>query len=243
MTVFSLAADLRPRDHAPAFAAEGRLHLPGVLSPDTAEAVADALEAETEWTTTVRAGGEVFEAPLGEDGLALSDTHRTWLAGVRPDGRDAMQYVFDTRRVSDARGRGHGRGDVLDRLPAWLNEGPFLDLIRELTGDDRPEFCDAQATRYRPGHFLTRHDDTNAARDRLYAYVLNFTRTWRADWGGLLTFPDERGHVARAYTPAFNALNLFRVPTTHAVGQVASFAPADRLSITGWVRFRRPEAV
>lgn len=242
MTDFALAPDLRPEDHVAAFAARGRLHLPGVFSPESAEAVAAALEAEIDWTTSVRAGGEVFEAPLAPDGRAASATHADWLAAVRPDGREAMQYVFDTRRVSDVRARGHGLGDVLDHLPAWLTDGPFLDLVRRLTADPRPEFCDAQATRYRAGQFLTRHDDTNAAEDRLYAYVLNFTRAWRADWGGLLAFHDDQGHLAEAYTPAFNALNLFRVPMAHAVTQIASFAPADRLSITGWVRVSQSSA-
>lgn len=241
MIDFALAPDLDV-DAASMFAQSGRAHVPGVFSAETAEAIGAALASETEWTTTVRAGGEVFEAPLGPDGAPLTPMHADWLAGVRPDGREAMQYVFDTRRVSDSRSRGHGRGDVLDRLPVWLNEGPFLDLVRRLTGDDRPEFCDAQATRYRGGHFLTRHDDTNPARDRLYAYVLNFTPGWRADWGGVLVFHDETGHVAEGFTPAFNALNLFRVPMAHAVSAVAPWAPGARYAVTGWVRVRQPSS-
>ena len=59
---------------------------------------------------------------------------------------------------------------------------------------------------------------------------------WRADWGGLLLFQDADGHVSEGYVPKFNALNLFAVPQTHAVSQVASFATASRLSITGWIR-------
>ena len=97
---------------------------------------------------------------------------------------------------------------------------------------------DAQATRYRPGDFLTAHDDDVAGKHRLYAYVLNFTPAWRPDWGGLLAFHDADGHVSEAYTPTFNALNIFRVPQQHAVTQVASFAGAQRLSITGWIRER-----
>ena len=57
-----------------------------------------------------------------------------------------------------------------------------------------------------------------------------------------IVFLDADGHVAEGYSPAFNALNIFRVPAAHAVTQVTTFADADRLSITGWVRSRRPEA-
>ncbi len=70
--------------------------------------------------------------------------------------------------------------------------------------------------------------------------MLNLTPRWRADWGGLLLFTDEDGHVAEGYTPAFDALNLLRTPPPHRVSGVASFAPAPRLSITGWVRSKRP---
>ena len=121
-----------------------------------------------------------------------------------------------------------------------LNSAPFLAFIRALTGDSRAAYVDAQATRYRPGDFLTAHDDDVEGKNRLFAYVMNFTPAWRADWGGLLAFHDADGHVAEAYTPTFNALNIFRVPQVHAVTQVASFAAGPRLSITGWIRERRP---
>ena len=107
-----------------------------------------------------------------------------------------------------------------------------------VTGEDRARYCDAQATRYRKSHFLTTHDDAVEGKDRLFAYVLNFTRDWRPDWGGELLFFDEAGHVAAGFTPTFNALNIFRVPQPHAVSFVAPFAQAPRLSITGWIRMK-----
>ena len=132
--------------------------------------------------------------------------------------------------------------------PAWglvsptsaIEERPIrpYNPSSTLTGDPRCAYADAQATRYRPGDFLTAHDDDVAGKKRLYAFVLNFTPAWRPDWGGLLAFHDADGHVSEAYTPTFNALNIFRVPQQHAVTQVASFAGAERLSITGWIRER-----
>jgi SM-20-related protein len=65
---------------------------------------------------------------------------------------------------------------------------------------------------------------------------MNFTPAWKSDWGGLLQFIDEDGHVAEAYAPAFNALNILRVPQKHAVSYVTPFAGAGRYSITGWLR-------
>ena len=45
--------------------------------------------------------------------------------------------------------------------------------------------------------------------------------------------------MEEAFTPAFNSLNVFKVPAQHAVSIVAPFAGAPRLSITGWIRSMR----
>jgi Rps23 Pro-64 3,4-dihydroxylase Tpa1-like proline 4-hydroxylase len=112
-------------------------------------------------------------------------------------------------------------------LYRWLNSKAGLQFLRKLTGDERCAYVDAQATRYRPGHFLTQHDDHAEGKDRLFAYVLNLTPQWIADWGA-------------AYTPRWNALNILKVPQPHAVSVVAPFARGARHSITGWIRSRRP---
>jgi Rps23 Pro-64 3,4-dihydroxylase Tpa1-like proline 4-hydroxylase len=145
-----------------------------------------------------------------------------------------MQYIFDTRRLDlEPEDAPH---DAVSEVPGFLNGSDFLALVRGVTGDDRIDFADAQATRYRPGHVLTGHDDAAEGKNRLYAYVLNLTRDWRADWGGVLAFEGADGHIGAGFVPAFNALNIFAVPMRHAVTQVATFAPRDRLSITGWLR-------
>lgn len=223
-----------------AFARAGRAHVPEMFAPETAEAVARALETEEDWTLSVRAGGGAFEAPLkGRE--PASAMHRDWLAEAAVDGASPnMQHLFDTRRITYDGVPLPETKDALQALAAFLNGETFLGFVRDITGDDRPKFCDVQATRYRPGQMLTVHNDANAAKDRLYAYVLNFTRAWRTDWGGLLLFHDDAGHVPEGFTPAFNALNIFRVPQKHAVSYVAPYAAADRLSVTGWVRGRQP---
>ncbi|KQS57226.1 hypothetical protein ASG17_00340 [Brevundimonas sp. Leaf363] len=222
-----------------AFAAKGRLHVPGVLTPEAAAAVADCLEAETRWNTTVAAGGEFFELPL--DGVKAAESGKqSWLDGARVDGASPVtQYIFDNRRLDVRAGHEAGERDAADAAFDFMNTAPFLDLIRAITGEERVDFVDGQASRYRPGHVLTAHNDVSAGMNRLYGYVLNFTREWRPDWGGNLLFYGEDGHIEHGWVPAFNALNLFVVPTRHAVTEVARFAPRHRLSIVGWVRSRQ----
>jgi Rps23 Pro-64 3,4-dihydroxylase Tpa1-like proline 4-hydroxylase len=124
----------------------------------------------------------------------------------------------------------------LARVVAFLNGPEFLSFVRDITGESRIARADAQATRYGPGHFLTIHDDGIAGKNRLAAYVLNMTPKWSPDWGGNLTFLDERGHIGEGYVPTFNALNILKVPQRHYVSCVAPYAAAYRYSVTGWLR-------
>lgn len=221
-----------------AFAERRRLHIPGILAPESAEAVASVLEAEKRWKTTVAAGGEFFELPL--DGVRAAEPGKqSWLDNARVDGENPVtQYMFDTRRLDVRDLQGDQPLDAADAVYDFLNTPDFLDLMRAITGDDRIDLVDAQASRYRPGHVLTAHSDVAAGLNRLYGYVLNFTREWRADWGGNLVFYGPDGQIEHGWVPAFNALNLFVIPTQHAVTEVASFAPRNRYSIVGWVRSR-----
>ncbi len=229
-----LSPSLDPATLNAAFSVRRRLHIPGVLDPGSAEAVVAAMEAFDGWKVSVAAGGETFELPL--TGRAASDPGKqAWIDQARVDGAEPrMQYIFDTRRLDME--PEEAPLDAVSEVPGFLNGPDFIALVRAVTGDDRIDFADAQATRYRPGHVLTGHDDTAHGKNRLYAYVLNLTRDWRADWGGVLVFEGGDGHIEEGFAPAFNALNIFAVPMRHAVTQVASFAPRDRLSITGWLR-------
>ena len=234
MSVFQLNPELDPEALGKAFEPNGRLHLPGLLTDESAVELGDALARERAWNRVVTLRSGSFIAPLRDD-EPIEDTHRRWLADAKVDGgQAAMQYIHDSRRLSSERQYGLREVDMLTDLETWLNGPEMIGFMRALTGDDRIAACDAQATRFLPGHVLTVHNDRDRDNRRLFAFVLNFTRPWRADWGGLLLFYGADGHVEQGFTPTFNSLNLFRVPQAHAVSQVASFAQGTRLAISGW---------
>lgn len=226
---------------APAYARSGRIHIPDFLAADAAAGLFQALNGDLPWSRTLLLGGQGYEAPVA-DLAAIPETARQDLSSVVGEAaRAGFQYDYETWRLSDRMEAGLRTGGAAAPLEAFydvLNGPAFLGLIRDLTGNHEAAFCDAQATRYRAGHFLNAHTDDVAGKHRLFAYVLNLTPNWRADWGGLLLFQDGDGHIAEGYTPRFNALNLFTVPQSHSVSQVANFVTASRLSITGWVRAR-----
>jgi Rps23 Pro-64 3,4-dihydroxylase Tpa1-like proline 4-hydroxylase len=149
---------------------------------------------------------------------------------------DGFQYYYANVPIYDIYHQKQLPGNFLNQIVEFLNDPEFLDFVRLITDDESIEFADAQATRYGPGHFLTSHDDNVDGKNRRVAYVLSLSPEWRADWGGALQFFDSKGDIEHAYTPTYNALSLFRVPTNHSVGIVAPFAGAPRYSITGWLR-------
>ncbi|MGH8398608.1 MAG: 2OG-Fe(II) oxygenase family protein, partial [Gammaproteobacteria bacterium] len=72
--------------------------------------------------------------------------------------------------------------------------------------------------------------------------VLNLTKDWQADWGGLLQFLGEDGKVVDTFFPSFNSLMLFQVPMWHHVSYVTPFAGHGRYAITGWGMSKPPKA-
>lgn len=214
----------------------GRVHVPDFFEPATAARIHEALVRETPWQCVACDGREHRELPVAS--LAgLPDAERAQLlADVRRAAAGGFSYRYASFRLYENWQQGRHRDHFLMRVLAYMNSPPCRDLIRRITGDAAIDYADGQATLYRAGDFLTRHDDGVAGGHRRAAYVLGFTPRWITDWGGLLAFPDAHGHLSEAYLPAFNALNLFRVPMLHAVTQVADFAPEGRYSITGWLR-------
>jgi len=221
---------------APVFAQHHRLHIPGVFAPGAAERIHGALVDGTPWrrNTVGSTGNQSFYVNAYDQQPA--EWKAKLLEVIEAKARDGFQYLFDTYPVSDELEEGRRLGIACEAVYDFMNSEAGLEFLRRLTGEPRIAYVDAQCTRYLPGHFLTEHDDDLDGKHRLFAYVLNLTPQWRADWGGLLLFLDADGHVAEGYTPKFNALNIFKTPFPHCVTQVASFAGAARYAITGWIR-------
>jgi SM-20-related protein len=215
----------------------GRLQLKQVLSPQGAELVSKAAELAL-FHLSINSGAKSFDLALNELETLSGTQMAQMTALVHAGARDGFQYYFDTYRLSDEVDAGKLQAGPLFDLYRELNSEPILNVFRQLSDEPAIEFCDAQVTRYRPGHFLTEHDDDMAGKGRVLAFVLNLTVTWRSDWGGLLLFHGHDGHIEAGFSPVFNALNVFTVPQSHSVSLVAPFAGGCRYSVTGWARKR-----
>jgi len=218
-----------------AFAPAGRIHVPGFLDSQAAESLHACLSGDLPWQITYNEGGVNYEVPP-EDLAALSTPDRArFFARIFARASREFQFLYRQITVHDGRKSCWPDNHPLGRVARFVNSHAFIDFARRVTGCNAITRADAVATCYEPGHFLTSHDDKYADRARRIAFVMNFTKGWRGDWGGNLLFIDDDGHVAEGLVPTFNAINMFRVPQAHAVSLVAPFATQPRLSITGWL--------
>lgn len=211
------------------FAAEGRLRLRDALPEAEAQA----------WHGVLAQAGYALMLTRGGQGTVLTPDA---LAQLTPAAREGLQ-----RELHEAASQGVGflyeghqlRGShdpALRVILAAVNAPETLERVRTLTGFGDITHADGQATRYRGGHFLTRHRDDLSGQARRVAYVLSLTARWHPDWGGLLQFFEDDGTPRDAWVPGWNVLSLFDVRHVHSVTYVAPFAGGPRLSVTGWFR-------
>ncbi|GAB3511620.1 2OG-Fe(II) oxygenase [Pseudoxanthomonas daejeonensis] len=216
--------------------AQGRVQIPGFLQAEAASRLHDCLRDEVRWETAQRTDAELAEG-LVHSAAPGSAEDAALLEAATLRARDGFEFYFDRYRMIDARRDGQDPELVLHAVVDFLNSAPFLDFARQLTGDPAIRMVSAIAVRYRHGHFLRSHSDHASEEDRAFAYVLNLSRDWLPDWGGLLQFLDPAGQrVVDTFTPRWNSLSLFRVPQPHVVSLVAPWAGSPRYSITGWFR-------
>lgn len=223
-----------------ALARDGRVQVDDWLAPDAAAAIAACLANEVSWTLAVEdgSGARKLDHPTyaAMDAAACTALYAAAAASARhpAKGDTGFRFAYDTYMMVEAYKAGRDPQLLLHRVLEALNAPPTLALLRALTGEPRIRRASAQASRYRPGQFLRQHTDHHSGEGRLYAYVINLSRDWQPDWGGLLQFIDG-GRVVDTFVPRYNTLSLFKVPAHHAVSLVAPWAPRDRLSVTGWL--------
>ncbi|BBF68434.1 2OG-Fe(II) oxygenase [Sphingomonas bisphenolicum] len=214
----------------------GHVRIDPFLTDAAAYALIGHLAARKEdWRIVLNSGEKVFEIDHTAAAAMNVAQHTALDNAVQEAARHGFQFRYSAIRVPDAAEARVRSAHLLDSFVAFLSSPATLDLIRFITGQDAIAFADGQATRYCGGDFLTAHDDDVAGKNRHAAYVLGLTEQWRAEWGGLLLFHHDDGGLS-CTTPAFNTLDLFRVPQLHSVSYVAPSAGASRTSVTGWFR-------
>jgi len=233
----SLDAAALARDYA----VKKRLQLHDFLDPASARSVVDALH-ELPWGLAYNDGATVHQVSPDRVAAMTDREGSQIMAGIQARARTQYQFLYAffptlAAYISPT----SPRFRIFDFFE-FLNSGPVLQFIRQLTGLDQIKWADAQATWYRPGHFLKGHTDEDPSTGRVAAYVMNLSSDWERDWGGFLQFFDSNDNIEQAFKPSFNTLNIFTIPQLHSVSMVSTYVQAERLAVTGWFRNDEPPA-
>lgn len=216
-------------------ARRGRTQVEDYLQPEAAAALHECLARDVPWTLAYRDGPEsrvLDHAPWSAlDEAGRHAVYERCYAHAQADYAFAYESYMMVRAYKEKR----DPGLLLHRVLEFFNTPDYLGFARALTGHTGIRRANAQATRYRAGQFLKQHDDYEAEEGRQFAYVLNLTKEWQPDWGGLLQFIDGNGRVIDTLMPRYNTLSIFRVPFAHCVTLVAPWARGSRYAITGWM--------
>ena len=212
----------------------GRTRVRNVFRVEAARALQQCLAQEIPWRLAVRSGGQSRTLTVDEVG----DRETTLVSEAHAHAGDDFGFVYDSYMLIRAYLEQWDPQLQIHRLTEYLNSPEFLAFARNLADYPLIAKVDAQATRYRRGHFLSMHDDREDSEGRYCAYVLGLSEGWDRSWGGLLEFYDQHDVQQASFVPEFNTLSVFRVPVSHQVTEVMPAAEGDRLSITGWFRER-----
>ena len=215
-------------------AQRSRVQIPAFLQEAAALRLRDCLQREVPWTLAERSAGQARTIAAADYAAMPEAERQALLHAAYAAARSQFQFVYDSYMMVRAAKEGRDPGLILHVILEFLNSEDFLPFARWISGEPGINAVNAQATRYRPGHFLTRHVDEEKSEGRVCAYVINLTPRWDSDWGGLLQFQSNEGQVIETFVPRWNSLSLFRVPQPHSVSLVAPWAGEERLAITGW---------
>jgi SM-20-related protein len=211
-----------------------RVQIPEFLQEPAAEKLHQCLLHDVPWALAERSNGVSHTLDATSYAAMTALQHRDLLDKAYMLAKTEFQFSYDSYMMVRAAKEGWNPGLILHAVLDFLNSPEFLLFARRLTGEPSIKAVSAQATRYRAGQFLTRHQDKQEHENRVCAYVINLSKNWDSDWGGLLQFHDETNRLLESFVPYWNHLSLFRVPQSHSVSLVSPWAGEPRLAITGW---------
>ena len=141
------------------------------------------------------------------------------------------------------------------KFRAWLLSPEMIKFFHEVSGETYTSYNATFASKYSDGCFLAPHTDQWKGD---IGFVLQLTKNWWPQWGGLLHFLDETtkmnsfndtilkvAHkqpkvVAETRVPQFNSLTLFYLPEQsgrwHYVSHVNPGVKQSRIAYSGWFK-------
>jgi len=211
------------------------VEIPNFLPPQDADRLARFLSEQMPldwWYASTRAGATTLPVDI-----RLTPGADTAIAAARAAATAAWQNSMFSYSFLRTKSHIAQCGCVLCATVAALTSSDALELLECITGVRVSGGSEFFASWYRPGDFLSSHRDVS--RGRKLGMVLQLTRGWRPEFGGLLNFVTDRDDgVSKVIVPQFNSACLFDLPhpsgSPHFVSHVAPNVQAHRIAVSGW---------
>ena len=158
------------------YRAHGHVQLMPFVEHEQAAALAAVLGADESWREVINSGTKLFELDRSAQASLEPERRSRLEAAIALAARNEFQHRYESIRVDDSDAVRRSNPTPLNQFALFLSSPPVIDLLRAITGAADIGFADAQATAYRPGDFLTAHDDAVEGKGRRAAYVFGLTK-------------------------------------------------------------------
>ncbi len=219
------------------FAATGRAQIKDILAEEAADRFYQCLTQELPWRLAYNEGANALELTREQMAQMTPQEQAQFQNGIFERASRQFQYAYSDYPAAQTISNPDEPNFYVHDILRFLNGETFQSFLKDITGLEGKLYADGHATCFQAGHFLTIHDDRDTNDRRAVAYVFNMTKNWRVDWGAALQFFDSDLNIVESFAPAYNTLNIFRVPQGHAVSFVPPYATGGRFGMTGWFHY------
>jgi Rps23 Pro-64 3,4-dihydroxylase Tpa1-like proline 4-hydroxylase len=214
------------------FQVNKRIQIRDILKEECAERIWKCLSEETPWRLAYHDGKEPVVLTEDEILAKTAQEIEEMKKGVLTRATSELSYIYRIYPMVEAYLAKDDPDLFLHRVLEFINSEHYLNFIKTVTGVPEIKRGNAHAACYYHNQFLSCHNDLMPGEKRRAACVLNFSKDWKADWGGYMQFYDDDFNIELGLLPRFNALNMFLPPQDHSVSCVTSFAGAPRYTVT-----------
>ena len=216
------------------YGSKHRINIKNAFDVDVAQKVLLALENDIPWQLAYMEKGVASLLSAQQLAGMTEDQLQVVYRKITQLGAQGFQFCYYHYSVSHRNFEICPSHSYINTFRECLSSDEFFEFARSVTGIEEIKNIEIQTARYTGGNYLMMHNDSQKP-ERRVAFVLNLTRQWQIDWGGLLHFINQQGQVVETFVPAFNSLTFFTVPMLHKVSYVMPFVKESRYTVTGWL--------
>lgn len=233
---YKLNGDMDTAALAREYKKAGRVRVRNFLDEESAEALYECLTKRTPWQWSFMIGDKPTFISVPEMTAITDRRQRELMRKVYEQARASYQFLFYMCPVSDIYGDNGDTEHCLHEVHRFMAGEAMTDTLKALTGRKKLAISDSEARWLNHGHFMGESDGVSEDDKSAFALVLEMSRDWRTDWGGIYQFLGDSGKVEEGWIPEFNTLNLIRYPVHFNVSYVAPFTGGLHLAMWGWAK-------